>query len=78
MSSIRERALKESHKHEAARYFVDERPVSSYFGQNVLDIELELADEGVVAPVRKIDLTLVGEGGHGAHSAISCSAPSPL
>ena len=70
MSSIRERALKESHKHEASRYFVDERPVSSYFGQNVLDIEKmskymsNKAYKAVLAAVKegaKLDLSAADE-----------------
>ena len=70
MSSIRERALKESHKHEAARYFVDERPVSSYFGQNVLDIDKmskymsNKAYKAVLAAVKegaKLDLSAADE-----------------
>ena len=38
MSSSRERAINEAHTHEPGRFYVEERPVSEFFGQNVLDI----------------------------------------
>ncbi len=38
MSNVRTRALAESSTHEAQRFFVDDRPVSEYFGVNVFDL----------------------------------------
>ena len=37
MSSFRKRALDEFSNHRAERFFLDERPVSQYFGENVFD-----------------------------------------
>ncbi len=39
MATFRQMALKEAYSHRAERFFVEERPVSSYFGSNVLDLE---------------------------------------
>lgn len=36
---MRERAINEAHTHEAERFYVEGRPVSEFFGQNVLDID---------------------------------------
>ncbi len=38
MATFRQRALNEAAAHKTERYFVDERPVSAYFGQNVFDL----------------------------------------
>lgn len=39
MSSFRQRALDEFSSHKAERFYVETKPVSSYFGQNVFDTE---------------------------------------
>ena len=39
MSSFRRRALDEFSKHKAERFFVEERPVSAYFGEKVFNTE---------------------------------------
>jgi len=39
MSSFRKRALDEFASHRAERFYVEERPVSEYFAQNVFDVE---------------------------------------
>ena len=70
MSSIRERAINEAHTHEAKRFYTDGRPVSEFFGQNVLDIEKmskymsEDAWKAVLAAVRegaKLDRSVADE-----------------
>ena len=38
MAAFRQRALDEAASHHAERYFVEEGPVSKYFGKNVLDL----------------------------------------
>ena len=39
MATFRERALNEAASHGSGRYYLEEGPVSEYFGQNVLDID---------------------------------------
>ena len=39
MATFRERALNEAASHGSARYYSEDRPVSEYFGQNVLDLD---------------------------------------
>lgn len=39
MSSFRKRALDEFASHRPERFFVENQPVSEYFGQNVFDVE---------------------------------------
>ena len=39
MATFRQMALKESVTHRPERFFIEKRPVSQFFGQNVLDIE---------------------------------------
>lgn len=39
MATFRERALNEASAHGTGRYYVEEGPVSGYFGQNVLDLD---------------------------------------
>ena len=39
MATFRERALNEASSHNTGRYYVEEGPVSGYFGQNVLDLD---------------------------------------
>ena len=39
MATFRQRALDEAGSHSGERFYQDERPVSEYFGQNVLDLE---------------------------------------
>ena len=60
MSNMRERAINEAHTHEANRFFIDSRPVSEYFGQNVLDID-KMADY-MSADAYKAVLTAVRDG----------------
>ncbi len=58
MSSFRNRALDEFANHRADRFFVENRPVSEYFGQNVFDMEKMrryLSSEAFVAVSRAID-----------------------
>ena len=38
MSTFRQRALDEAAAHTTGRYFVEKRPVSAYFGENVFDL----------------------------------------
>ena len=39
MATFRERALNEAASHGSGRYYLEEGPVSEYFGQNVLDLD---------------------------------------
>lgn len=39
MATFRQMALNEASTHQAERFFVEEKPVSKYFGQNVLSLE---------------------------------------
>lgn len=39
MATIRERALNEASAHKTGRYYLEDGPVSGYFGQNVLDLD---------------------------------------
>ena len=39
MATFRERALNEAASHGSGRYYSEDRPVSEYFGQNVLDLD---------------------------------------
>ena len=39
MATFRERALNEAASHGSGRYYREDRPVSEYFGQNVLDLD---------------------------------------
>ena len=39
MATFRQRALNEASMHKTGRFYVEEGPVSSYFGKNVLDLE---------------------------------------
>ena len=39
MATFRQRALDEAAAHKGERFYKDERPVSKYFGQNVLDLD---------------------------------------
>ena len=70
MATFRQRAFDEAASHESARYYEDERPVSQYFGQNVLDLEKmrlymsQPAYEAVMVSVKygaKLDRTLSNE-----------------
>ena len=38
MSTFRQRALDEAAAHTTGRYFVEKRPVSAFFGENVFDL----------------------------------------
>ena len=70
MATFRQRALNEASMHETGRYFVEEGPVSTYFGRNVLDLE-KMKDymsvkayEAVLASVKfgeKLDLSVADE-----------------
>lgn len=70
MSSMRERAINEAHTHEAERFYIETRPVSEFFGQNVLDVEKmagymsEDAHKAVLSAVRdgaKLDRSVADE-----------------
>ena len=70
MATFRQRALNEASMHETGRYFVEEGPVSTYFGRNVLDLEKmkdymsAKAYEAVLASVKfgeKLDLSVADE-----------------
>lgn len=70
MATFRQRALDEAASFKSARYYKDERPVSQYFGQNVLDLEKmrlymsQPAYEAVKASVKfgaKLDRNLSNE-----------------
>ena len=39
MATFRQRALDEAASHQTHRFYAEEGPVSSYFGQNVLDLD---------------------------------------
>ena len=70
MATFRERALNEASSHNTGRYYVEEGPVSGYFGQNVLDLDKmrgymsQQAYEAVLASVKygaKLDRSLADE-----------------
>ena len=39
MATFRQMALREASSHKPERFFVENRPISKFFGQNVLDLE---------------------------------------
>ena len=70
MATFRQRALNEAATHQTRRFYEDERPVSEYFGENVLDLEKmrgyisPKAYEAVLAAVKfgaKLDLSVSDE-----------------
>ena len=70
MATFRQRALNEAASHQTGRYYVEEGPVSEYFGKNVLDLDKmqaymsPQAYEAVLASVKfgaKLDRTLSDE-----------------
>ena len=70
MATFRQRALDEAASHQTKRFYAEEGPVSSYFGQNVLDIDKmrdymsESAYNAVLASVKfgaKLDRSLADE-----------------
>ena len=70
MATFRQRALNEAASHQTNRYYVEEGPVSNYFGKNVLDLDKmqaymsPQAYEAVLASVKfgaKLDRTLSDE-----------------
>ena len=70
MATFRQRALDEAAAHKGERFYKDERPVSKYFGQNVLDLDKmhgymsKQAYEAVLASARygaKLDRNLSNE-----------------
>ena len=70
MATFRQRALNEAASHKTDRYYVEEGPVSEYFGKNVLDLDKmqaymsPQAYEAVLASVKfgaKLDRTLSDE-----------------
>ena len=70
MATFRQRALNEAASHQTNRYYVEEGPVSEYFGKNVLDLDKmqaymsPQAYEAVLASVKfgaKLDRTLSDE-----------------
>ena len=70
MATFRQRALNEAASHQTGRYYIEEGPVSEYFGKNVLDLDKmqaymsPQAYEAVLASVKfgaKLDRTLSDE-----------------
>ena len=70
MATFRQRALDEASTHKTGRYFIEEGPVSEYFGQNVLDLDKmkdymsAKAYESVLSSVKfgaKLDLSAADE-----------------
>ena len=70
MATFRQRALDEAASHQTRRFYAEEGPVSSYFGQNVLDIDKmrgymsQQAYSAVISSVRygaKLDRSLADE-----------------
>ena len=70
MATYRQRALDEAAMHKTGRYYVEEGPVSGYFGRNVLDLDKMAqymsakAYESVLASVKfgaKLDLSVADE-----------------
>ena len=70
MATFRERALNDASSHNTGRYYVEEGPVSGYFGQNVLDLDKmrgymsQKAYEAVLASVQhgaKLDRSVSDE-----------------
>ena len=70
MATFRQRALNEASTHKTGRFYIEEGPVSSYFGKNVLDLEKmkeymsAKAYEAVQASVKfgaKLDLSVADE-----------------
>ena len=70
MATFRQRALDEASTHKTGRYYIEEGPVSNYFGQNVLDLDKmqnymsPKAYEAVLASVKfgaKLDLSVADE-----------------
>ena len=70
MATFRQRALDEASTHKTGRYYIEEGPVSHYFGQNVLDLDKmqnymsPKAYEAVLASVKfgaKLDLSVADE-----------------
>ena len=70
MATYRQRALDEAAMHKTGRYYVEEGPVSEYFGRNVLDLDKMAhylsakAYESVLASVKfgeKLDLSVADE-----------------
>lgn len=70
MATFRQRALNEAASHSSDRFYVEDRPVSRYFGQNVLDLDKmrgymsKQAYEAVLASVKygaKLDRNVSNE-----------------
>lgn len=70
MATFRERALNEASTHKTDRFYVEEGPVSNFFGQNVLDLDKmrgymsQRAYEAVLASVKfgeKLDRSVADE-----------------
>lgn len=70
MATFRQRALDEASTHKTGRYYVEEGPVSNYFGQNVLDLDKmqnymsTKAYDAVLSSVKfgaKLDLSVADE-----------------
>ena len=70
MATFRQRALDEAASHKTGRYYIEEGPVSNYFGQNVLDLDKmkdymsAKAYEAVLSSVKfsaKLDLSAADE-----------------
>ena len=70
MATFRQRALDEASTHKTGRYYLEEGPVSNYFGQNVLDLDKmqnymsAKAYDAVLSSVKfgaKLDLSVADE-----------------
>ena len=70
MATFRQRALDEAAMHKTGRYYVEEGPISNYFGRNVLDLDKmkdymsARAYEAVLSSVKfgaKLDLSVADE-----------------
>ncbi len=70
MATFRQRALDEAASHKTGRYYIEEGPISGYFGQNVLDLDKmkdymsAKAYEAVLSSVKfgaKLDLSAADE-----------------
>jgi hypothetical protein len=80
MATFRQRALNEAAAHHTDRYYIEEGPVSEYFGKNVLDLDKmqaymsPQAYEAVLASVKygaKLDRSVSDEIAEGIYSNLA-------
>ena len=57
MATFRQRALNEASMHKTDRFYVEEGPVSSYFGRNVLDLE-KMKEEAAAMTDEQVDYVI--------------------